>query len=179
MKRTQLKFESIQQVVGNDDLSVILLTDKNRQRALSLVCDHQMTSQILLRIQSPSKCLTMLPESLVQLLPGQYEMMIYGIHDGQYQVVLSDVEFKHSTRIRMSDAILLSIISTYPLFIEENLMLQQSIRFDANSTGVAIPINTMDIQRLNVALQSAIDDEDYKLASVIRDEINRRNKPEE
>ena len=55
-------------------------------------------------------------------------------------------------------------------------MEQQSIPYDPHATGIAIPINTMDSHRLSEALQHAIDDENYELASYIRDEINRRKK---
>jgi bifunctional DNase/RNase len=176
MERIRLRFESIQQVVGNENLSVIVLTDESRRYAITVICDEQMTHQILFRCQSPDRAHTMLPESLLQMLTGQYEMMVYGVHDGQYQVVLSDTEFERSTRIRMSDAVLLSMISHYPLYIEENLLHQQSYPFDPNSKGVAIPINTIDMNRLNSALQNAIEEENYELASQLRDEINRRKK---
>ena len=111
MKRTLLKFENIQQVIGSDDISVVQLTDEERKRSLSIVCDEQMTRQIMLRLQSPDKCSMLLPETLIQMLPGKYEMMIYGLHDGQYQVVLADSEFVRNVRIRISDAVLLSIQS--------------------------------------------------------------------
>ena len=171
MRRTLLKFENIQQVVGSDDIAVILLTDEHRQRALSIVCDETMTRQILLRLQSPQNCKLMLPD--------EYEMTIYGIHDGQYQVVMVDKNFERSVRMRMSDAVLLNIISECPLYIEEQLMRQQSVPFDENARGVAIPINTMEVRRLNMALQRAIDNENYELASQLRDEIKRRKSPTE
>ena len=174
MQRIKLRFENIQQVVGNEELSVLLLTDESRTRALSIICDETMTRQLLLRLQHPDKCKTLLPEALVQLLQGPYEMMIYGVYDGQYQVVLADGTFEHSVRLRISDAVLLMLISGYPLYIEEQLMERQCVPFDEKAPGVSIPINTMDTVRLNVALQNAIEAENYELASVLRDEIKKR-----
>ena len=102
-------------------------------------------------------------------------MMIYGIHDGQYQVVLSDCDYTNNVRLRMSDAVLLTVISdNIPLYIEQTLMERQSVPFDPKAMGIAIPINTMDNQRLGEALQHAIEEENYELASHLRDEINRR-----
>lgn len=176
MERVLLRFENLQQVVGSEELSVILLTDESRQRAISVVCDQDMTRQIMLRLSKPSVSRTMLPEVLLQMLTSQYEMLIVGIYDGQYQVLLMDIEGKQSVRMRMSDAILLSIISNIPLYMEERLMQRQSIPFDENATGVAIPINTMDTKRLRQALNHAVEEENYELASQLRDEINRRKK---
>ncbi len=174
MQQTQLRFENVQKVMDNEDFSVILLTDMERKRAISVICDETMTHQLVLRTNAPEQCKTLLPEALVSMLTGQYEMVIYGIYDGQYQVVLQEKEFRHSTRIRISDAVLLHLIAGFPIFMEESLMKRQCIPFDEQAKGVAIPINTMDTKGLNFALEKAIREENYELASQLRDEIRRR-----
>ena len=40
---------------------------------------------------------------------------------------------------------------------------------------IAIPINTMDLPRLQSALADAVENENYELASQLRDEINKRH----
>ena len=175
MERILLRFENIQQIAGSDDLSVILLTDTERQRVLTVVCDIEMARQLLIRLRGNKELTrTMLPEALLQLLPSRYEMMIVGVFDGQYQVMLMDMANGNSARIRTSDAVLLSIISNVPLYIEKRLMEHQSAPFDEHAQGVAIPINSMDTPRLKAALQNAVDEENYELASQLRDEIKRR-----
>jgi len=174
MKRVRLQFQGIHQVMGSDELSVVILTDKARRHALSVICDAPMTKQILMRLLHPDHCRNMLPEALVEMLSNRQEMMVYGLYDGQYQVVLADDSFEHNVRIRMSDAVLLTMISSTPLYIEETLFLRQAVAFEENARGIAIPINTMDMSRLNTALQKAIDEENYELASQLRDEIKRR-----
>ena len=153
----------------------MLLTDEERQRVLTVICDEPMMQQLLLRMKNPSLCRTMLPEALLSLLPSSYEMMVFGLYNGQYQVVLMD-ENGNTAQLRMSDAVLLSIMSHIPLYIEEKLMAAQSVPFDEHATGISIPINTMDVARLKLALQKAIDDENYEMASKLRDEINNRRK---
>lgn len=178
MKRTLLRFQSLHQIVGSSEMSVILLTDMDRQRALSVVCDELMTKELLLRLNGNPVCQNMLPESLLPFLPSEYEMMVLGVYDGQYQVVLTDISSGKGVRIRMSDAVLLMLIARVPLFIEEGLMQRQCVPFDAESTGVTIPINTMDMDRLQQVLAHAVDEENYELASQIRDEIKRRSHQE-
>jgi protein-arginine kinase activator protein McsA len=80
-----------------------------------------------------------------------------------------------SVRLRMSDAVLLSLISDIPLYIEDNLMERQCFPFDERAQKIAIPINTMDLSRLQSALADAIENENYELASQLRDEINKRH----
>lgn len=175
MRRVLLRFENLQQIVGSGDLSVILLTDEQRQRVLSVVCDAEMTRQLVMRLQGNKElCKILLPEVLVQMLSSTCEMTIVGVYDGQYQVMLMDIDSGVSTRIRMSDAVLLSMISQIPLYIEERVMSQQSVPFDEEARGVAIPINTLETERLQMALKNAVEEENYELASQLRDELKRR-----
>ena len=177
MHRILLRFENLQQMMDNEEMSVILLTDEARKRTIPIVCDADTTRQLLLRLQgNREESRAMLPEALLQLLPSSYEMLIAGVFDGQYQVVLMDTMNGNSVRIRIGDAVLLSIISHIPLYIEERLMSRQGVPFDEKARGVQIPINTLDKARLQVALDHAVEDENYELASQLRDEINRRRK---
>ena len=174
MKSTLLRFENLQQVIGGEGMAVILLTDMERKRALSVVCDEPMSQQLQMRVANPRVCRNMLPETLLRLLPSSYEMMICGLFEGQYQVVMQN-EIGDSVRLRMSDAVLLSLMSEIPLYIEDNLMERQCFPFDEKAQSIAIPINTMDLPRLKSALEHAVENENYELASQLRDEINRRH----
>ena len=175
MKRTLLRFENIQQLVGAEILSVILLTDELRMRGLTVVCDQQMAAQLQMRIDNPKNCHHLLPEVLVSQLSAKYEMMVCGVYDGQYQVVLMD-EIGNTSRIRMSDAVLLNLISHIPLYIEENLMNRQCFPYNEKTQyQLSIPINTMNLDHLKRELEKAVDEENYELASHLRDEIKRRN----
>ena len=60
MRRTLLRFENLQQVVGGEGISVIVLTDMQRQYALSVVCDDAMAQQLQMRIANPRGCRNML-----------------------------------------------------------------------------------------------------------------------
>ena len=174
MKRTLLRFENVQQLVGGEGMAVIILTDEERKRALSVVCDEPMSQQLQMRIANPKACRNMLPETLLGLLPESYEMLVCGLLDGQYQVMLMN-GIGDSVRLRMSDAVLLNLISDIPLYIEDNLMERQCTPFDERAQKIAIPINTMDLSRLQSALADAVENENYELASQLRDEINKRH----
>ena len=81
--------------------------------------------------------------------------------------------------IRASDAVLLSLVGDIPLYIESGLMLRQSVPYNENSRGVSLPVNTISDEMLQAALDKAIADENYELASHLRDEKKRRNKRNE
>ncbi len=174
MNRIRLCYDSLRQVSGSGELWILVLTDEQRRQSLSVVCDEDIAAQMRLRINAPDISKILLPEALVEMLPSEYEMLIVGVYNGQYQVVLMDVMTGKSTRIRISDAVLLSIISSIPLYIEEELMKRQNAPCDNLNGGVSIPINAMNTEILKVALEKAVEDENYELASHLRDEINLR-----
>ena len=176
MERVRLNFENIQRIVGSDDLWIILLTDEERRNALTVVCDDLTGRQIMLRLKNAKACRHMLPESLLQMVYDRLEMIIVGVFDGQYQVVLMNLQNMVTHRIRLSDAVLLHLITREPIYIEKGLMTMQSSPFDAEATGVSVPINTIDVKRLKQILGNAVEEENYELASQIRDELKRRTK---
>ena len=81
-----------------------------------------------------------------------------------------------SDQLRASDAILLSVVADIPLYIDSSLLSRQSVPFNPTHNGISIPINSLSEEMLNKALEQAIKDENYEMASYVRDEINRRKK---
>ena len=181
MARIQLKFKSISQIVGTDGLSFIILTDAEEQQALSVVCDKAMADQFCLRMALPETHLQLLPEVLLSVLltdgdANDFELMVYDVADGQYLVTLLNRLTLTMRPIRMSDAVLLALISDIPLYIDQMLMVRQCSPYRPDLPGIQIPINTLETQRLSEELEKAIGEENYRLASFIQKEIQRRDK---
>jgi bifunctional DNase/RNase len=76
--------------------------------------------------------------------------------------------------VRASDGVLLSFISEIPLYIEAKLMMRQSVPFAEDARGMSLPVNSISDDMLHQALDRAVADENYELASCLRDEIKRR-----
>lgn len=182
MSRVKLIFKGIAQIVGASGLSVIVLTDVDEQQQLSVVCDKAMTDQFSQRLAlSPRQQQQLLPEVLVSMLLSEgdisdYELMVYDVSEGQYRVSLLNKLTLTLRPIRMSDAVLLSLIADIPLYIDQALMARQSSLYKPESPGIHIPINTLETKRLNEELEKAISEENYRLASFIHKEIQRREK---
>jgi len=179
--KTRLFFREMAQIVESNGLSVVVLTDADSQRALTIICDEPMTQQLLIRINHLPGETTMLPEVLTKLLfndgctsPRDYELLVYGIDNGQYKAVLTSLTTDSSVSIRISDAILLSTFSDIPLYIDNHLLLLQSSCYTPHTSGLVIPINTISLEHLEKELQKAVAEENYRLASSIYDEIKKR-----
>ena len=180
MDRVQLFFKDASEIAGSDGFSVIRLVDSAQQCALCVICDRYVTEQIRLRLKCVEVWPNMLPEVLLALMGDDartLELMVHDVVDGQYHVTLTCQARHHVKSIRMSEAVLLNVISNTPLYIDGGLMQRQSVPYVFNSSSFPIPINSLSTERLNKELQRAVDAEDYELASQIHAEILKRTKP--
>ena len=161
-------------------MCVIMLTDERETRCLNIICDKTMSQQLQIRTGHLDICNCLLPEVLMKFL-GDYvpvkklEINIQNILDGQYLVGLMNTDNYAIHRIRLSDAVLLHLIADVPLYIDEQLMKMQSSPYTENQTKLSIPLNTLETEKLKEELQRAIEDEDYRLASNIKEELNKRD----
>lgn len=179
MARVRLIFKGIAEIVGADGLAVITLTDESQQRAINVVCDSNMKYQLTLRMGHQDLCKYLLPEVLMTMLAdymseGNLEISIYDINDGQYKTSLLNVDTYTLRQIRFSDAVLLHLIAHIPIYISSSLMDKQSMPFQENAMGISLPINTLDSERLKLELDKAVEQENYRLASFIKEELTKR-----
>ncbi len=174
----RLIFKGISEIMGSDEIALLILTDEKQERQISIVCDKYMAYQIELRMKFHPISEDLLPEVLYKMLITRkpiLEIHISGIDDGQYRVYLCN-RYIPPIPIRASDAVLLSLIGNVDIRIKENLMQKQSVPYEANARGVSLPVNTISDDMLQKALEKAIEQEDYELASHLRDEKKRRKR---
>ena len=178
MYKVRLKFHSIGEIVGSEELGIITLVDEPCERMITIVCDKAMAVQLELRAKHIPITKIMLPEVLARLLKTQtdVEMEIYivGLVEGQYSVGLHNPKLLETIPLRAADAVLFSLAADIPIYIDPVLMHRQSVRFTENANGIAIPVNTLSSEMLDDALKKAIDQENYELASQLRDEKKKR-----
>lgn len=178
MSTERLVLKGITEIVGSEKLGLILLTDEAERRQLSIVCDRHMMQQIVARMEHIPIADRLLPEVLWQVVKthcsGQMELLINGVNQGQYTALLYCTENFDSWLLRASDAILLSLISGMPLYINTDLMDRQSVPYKKGAVGVSLPLNAITSEMIEAAMQKAISDENYEFASQLRDELQRR-----
>lgn len=179
MRKIKLIFQGISEIIEGPELAIIILTDEAKERQLSIVCDKHMEYQFGLRMSKTAlKTERLLPEVLTNVVKNQggmrFEILISDVIDGEYRCMLVNETTFESLPMRASDAIFFANISNSPIYIEYNLMMRQSVRYSANPNGMALPINSLSDEMLRQALDKAVADENYELASNLRDEMNRR-----
>ena len=80
---------------------------------------------------------------------------------------------------RPSDAIVLSLRAGFPLYVYEDLLEREQLR-NISSDGLkyTVTIHSVDMEMLKKAMEEAVTSEDYERASLLRDEIRRREQEE-
>lgn len=178
MKMTRLVFKSVSEIVDSA-MCLIVLTDQEEARQITIVCDSHTKYQLGLRIAGVPVAEKLLPEVLLKfMIPyvDGMEIIIHNVTDGQYNAVLRNGNTSVAAPIRISDAVLLSYISKIPLYIDNELMKLQSVPYCSGKQGLSVPVNTISNDMLKDALSKAIKCENYELASQLRNEQIRRQK---
>lgn len=183
MARVLLKFKSICRISGKDDRGLLILVDSASERQLAVPCDHHTIEEFLRRLDQKTNTSQLLPEAIWAVLRQQVDMgleiLIDGLQPtGDYSALLIHEHTLASHPIDIREGILLSLASKgeVPIFVEENFYRRQSTLFNANQVSISVPLDVMSPKTLQEALQRALDDENYELASILRDELKRRQK---
>lgn len=178
--RVRLTFKSVSEIVGTENIGLLVLTDSAEMRQVAIPCDKHTLNEFALRMEKLPIVDKLMPEVLWNVVQWQtdlrLEIHIDGLYEGKYQAVLSNENTLDEVAISVADAVLLSFISRgdIPVMMDEQLFMRQSTVYDRDAVGVSLPVNTISNDMLQSALDKAISNENYEMASHLRDEINRR-----
>lgn len=175
----ELKIFAVSEIIGNTDVAIIAMYNKEKTMQLGVLCDSLMKEELHLRLSRQKVCNTMLPEVLVNILKNQigytFQIVINDISDGVYRAMIISDDGHQTLSLRASDAILLHLIAHVPIYATESLMRRQAMPI-TGTIGVSLPYNALSDKMLQDAMQSAIELEKYEMASTLRDELKRRGK---
>lgn len=175
--RIKLCVSGVCEIVGGCGMALIMLTDEKRSRLMAIVSDQLSGREIVMRVAGAPKLQQRLPETLVRISgisEETHEIIVYDVYGGEYKTALHHKYEDTNMPLRVSDAVLLSLVAHLDILMEENFFQKQSVPYDAKAHSMALPINSLNTKMLKGALQKAIDEENYEMASQIRDELNKR-----
>jgi bifunctional DNase/RNase len=117
------------------------------------------------------------------------EIVIYNLNEGIFYAKLICEKEGQLSEIdaRTSDAIALGVRFKCPIYTYENILASAGVELDENSDFASDfedeiekkpaenSLNSLSIEELQQQLNTALEDEEYELASKIRDEISKRS----
>lgn len=180
--RVLLELNGLSKLLPVDDLGLMQLVNKSKTLQLVVPCDGNLLYQLKIRGAERINVRydTLLPEVLSQLYKLNHgtplEVEIYDVKDGEYQVRLIDPQKSIDLPIRCSDAILLSNVWKIPVYATIHVLKTQAVPYVANSEQLPVPINVLNEELLEQALDEAVENEDYEKASYIKEQLESRKK---
>lgn len=116
------------------------------------------------------------------------EVLIHKFEDGAFfsELLLRQNGLEYRIDSRTSDAVALAIRTNSPIFTTEEIMQNMAIVFDEQAPSAAAEplkeeadrqeeeLTDLRLDALKVRLTEAVNEENYELATRLRDEINRR-----
>ena len=191
--RIKLKIQGVIDVIADHSVSLLILTDEDEQRQMTILIDEVMRHEIAIRrgkyvgtLQQRTNAINYLQYCLPETLSSaikyltnvEFCVVIVNIFDGQYSAILEDMRTGTAFPIRVSDGALFAYADPHiPLYIEKTLWDAQSTKYlGDNPKGVSLPLNTLSVSMLKHAMQQCIDEEKYEAAQQIKEELERRAK---
>lgn len=180
--RILLELKGLSKLLPVDDVGLMQLVNKSKTLQLVVPCDGNILNQLKIRGADPVdvRYSTLLPEVLGKLYKlnegTPLEVEIYDVKDGEYQVSLIDQQKSYRLPIRCSDAILLAVVWRIPIYATFHVLKTQAVPYAANSEQLPVPINVLNEEMLEEALNDAVEREDYEKASYIKEQLDARKK---
>ena len=162
---------------------VVILRDDSNKRWLPIVVGSAEAQGIALQLESidPPRPLTHdLMKNLLETMKIKITRIIVNdLRENTYYAIidLNDNGSKKEVDARPSDAIALALRTEAPIFVEEEVMKKASIRESGESEELIEEVSPMQrLEKLNLDLDQAVQEERFEEAAKIRDEIKGMKK---
>lgn len=180
-----LKIETVYKLSVHSGGYVVVLADFHRRRQLPVLCSEHTAIEVTRRLNGEHTA-TELPDILWRIAESMeeadWQVHLIGIdEEGHYKALFCNVLGVTSLPIDTDAAILLVMASKgqIPIFMHRPLFLSHSSPYVKGADNVHLPITSFPDKMLEEMLQYCIENEDYKMASHLRDELARRKEANE
>jgi len=194
MEKVKLEIVGLSYSQTQSGAYALVLAETGGKRSLPIIIGGFEAQAIAIELEkmTPTRPLTHdLFKSFAQSFQIEVvEVIIYNLVEGVFYAKLicsKDGTFSEIDA-RTSDAIALGVRFKCPIYTYENILASAGILLDENAelqqetpssevstTTSEKPATTYNVEELEQQLLDAIENEDYELASRLRDEINKRS----
>lgn len=198
MDKIKLNVLGLSYSQANSGAYALVLAEESGERRIPIIIGSVEAQSIAIQLEglTPPRPLT---HDLFVSMADAFslkveEVYIYKLHEGVFYSELVCNDGKNRIRIdsRTSDAVSLALRFHCPIFTSKEIIDKAGIILEGDSakkeeSTSEVPYSTdpekstsdsgftnLDITELKARLKEAIDSEDYELASLLRDELNKR-----
>lgn len=193
MNLVQLDIDRLEPSSSNKNSYVLLLREIAGDRKLPIVIGPCNAGSIAIYLESNRKPERPLTHDIIKSITNNFNItvsrvVIHTLKEGVFHAsffCFMDGDEEIELDARTSDAIAIAIRMGCPIFTYEDILKEAGFVLtddfagykDDNSDDLEVTKNILDtlsLGELNKQMKSAIEEEDYELASKLRDEINKR-----
>ncbi|MEJ6736796.1 MAG: bifunctional nuclease family protein [Flavobacteriales bacterium] len=193
MNLVQLDIDRLEPSSSNKNSYVLLLREIAGDRKLPIVIGPCNAGSIAIYLESNRKPERPLTHDIIKSITNNFNItvsrvVIHTLKEGVFHAsffCFMDGDEEIELDARTSDAIAIAIRMGCPIFTYEDILKEAGFVLtddfagykDDNSEDLEVTKNILDtlsLGELNKQMKSAIEEEDYELASKLRDEINKR-----
>lgn len=178
----ELQLQTVLKCSKDDTGYLAILKEREGSRILPVLMERDMAMQLMVQLRSvlPS----VLPSCTAEVMKAVFQQTGMELEEVRVAAVQAGMTYCHLLYraqgmyhmvryCKASDSLVLASTFGCRITINENLLAQQYMREVGNGT-YSLPLNSVALATLREALQRAIEDENYELASLLRDEIEKR-----
>ena len=178
----ELKILSVSKCTRDGGAYMAILRELEGERMMPVLMDRSDALQLLMKMKGrrtngfPMCIADVMRAVFAQSEMDVVEVRIIAVQAGNTycHILFRDHGFYRMIRgCRAADGLILAYTFNSPITIGESLLAQQYMR-ELDGGLYSMPVNSVNIEALKEALERAIEEENYELASQLRDEIERR-----
>lgn len=177
--KVELKVQELTRGMSSKEMYILILREVGRSRKLPLLLSRD-EAQYIMALMMPRNEKSPVLGNTLRKMTSAYgiiidEVLLMNARDGSYKARVSMYQCGQLEQIVVdsAEAIILAMIYRCPIFAVPQLLEATPTGSDGG-TMIAIPMNSLTVELLQEALERAVKEENYELASQLRDEIKRR-----
>lgn len=177
--KVKLYFKLISQIDTATNEYIMILGEKNGKRNLPFPISRKEGEDLLAAVQPEDSAHAPWTNLFKEVLAATGTIVdnitITNIVDGHYMAEMTLLQYGTATtaQVPAAEALVIAMSQRCDFYITKELIEKQFVK-NARENTVALPLNTLTIEMLKEALDNAIKNENYELASHLRDEIKHR-----
>lgn len=178
----ELRVQTVSKCTKDGSVYLAILKERGGKRILPVLMERSDAFQLLMKMKGIRS--TSLPSSMADVMRAAFMQCGMSVEEVRIAAVQAGVTYCHILYreantfhmiryCKASDCLILAYTFDCPITIHEVLLEHQYMREVGDGT-YSIPVNSVNIEALKEALKRAVEDENYELASQLRDEIEKR-----
>lgn len=174
---TELKIEGLTRGRELQDAYILILREKDGNRFFPVLIDYKGYEMVLAAMKHKDyTCARLMNKLANRVGMAQIGVRLMQPHNGETRALI-DFELINevvSIQTSVAEATVAALEMRSSFWVQRDTFEKQSKMQQTGQQSMALPIIAMNNDLLKAALEGAVNDENFELASILRDELNKR-----